>query len=270
MHSVETNETAVVTGGSSGIGLSIANELARLGYDIILVSNQYEALENAKRDLISKYKINCSIIYQDLTDRNAGDIVFNKSLEISKSIIILVNNAGMLLFSEMIEIEKGKVEKILQLHITTPTILCNLFGAYMKEKKCGHILNIASISAVMPYPGISLYGPTKTYLKYFSRAIRYELKPHNVNVSVALPGATETNLYDPNKINLQLAKKIRIMKTSDDVAKKCIHGLFKNKSIIIPGIMNKLTVLFLPLIPSRLIYFLYRNTSLIHQGKKSL
>lgn len=115
----------------------------------------------------------------------------------------------------------------------------------------------------MPYLGISLYGPTKTYVRYFTKALRSEMRIYGVKVTCLLPGATETDLYDPNKINLKLAKRLGIMKTAEYVAPKSIRALFRNKKEYIPGIINKLTVWFLPLIPSSVIYLIHKKTGLV-------
>ena len=140
----------------------------------------------------------------------------------------------------------------------------------MKKMEKGYILNVSSISSVMPYPGISLYGPTKTFMRYFTRAFRSEMKIYNVHVTCLLPGATETGLYDPNKVNLKLAKRTGIMQTADFVSNKAINALFKNKAECIPGIINKLTVWFLPILPSWLIFQIHKNTNLIQKGNQVL
>ena len=111
------------------------------------------------------------------------------------------------MFTELHETKDHLTEKILMLHMYTPTILCRLFSKEMVKRKKGYILNVSSISSVMPLPCISLYGPTKTYLRYFSKAIRVELSIHNIQVCCVMPGTTETALYDPNKVNMGLAKK---------------------------------------------------------------
>jgi short-subunit dehydrogenase len=149
-------------------------------------------------------------------------------------------------------------------------MMTRLFAQDMVQDKLGYILNVSSISAVMPYPGISVYGPTKSYVRMFSKAIRTELSIYNVKVSCLLPGATETGLYDPNRINITLAKKLGVMQTADYVANKAIVGLFGNKSEIIPGIINKLIVYLLPLFPNILVKFLFKNTDLISKGNNAL
>jgi short-subunit dehydrogenase len=261
---------ALVTGGSSGIGFAIACELANKGYDLLLVSNQQNELTNCKSEIEKKYHVFCATFYIDLAQPAAAQVLIDFCNSENFQITILVNNAGILLFSEVIMAQENNVNTILQLHIHTPVLLCSLVGEHMKNNNSGYILNVASISAVMPYPGISLYGPTKTFMRYFTRAFRSEMKLYNVKVTCLLPGATETGLYNPNKINLKLAKRLGIMQSSNYVAQKAINALFKNTAECIPGWLNKITVALLPLVPMFMIDLLHQHTNLLDKGKKSL
>lgn len=261
---------AIVTGGSSGIGFSISKELAKRGYNLLLISNQLEQLETSKEILETEFNIHCEILNLNLATLDAAQLVFDYCKANNLAVEVLVNNAGMLIFQEVIQTKMERIEAILHLHMHTPTKLCRLFGEEMVKEHKGHILNVASISAVMPYPGISLYGPSKAYLRNFSKAFRHEMRIYGVNVSAVFPGATETGLYDPKKINLLLAKRLGIMQSPEFVAKKAINGLFAKKPIILPGLVNKLTVWFLPFLPSGIIYLIHKKTGLVKKGSEAL
>lgn len=263
-------KTALITGGSSGIGLAIAHELAARGYNMMIISNQTEALSASKKQLESDYLVTCTTYNCDLTDPKAAQEIFQFTQERAIEVEILVNNAGILIFSEVAELDDSRILSILQLHVHTPVLLCKLFGKEMKRRQRGFILNVSSISAVMPYPGISLYGPTKTFLRYFTRSLRHEMKIYGVAVTCLLPGATLTGLYDPSKVNLNLARKTGIMQTPEFVARKAIREMFRKKPECIPGWINKLTVILLPLIPKSLICFIHKNTNILQKGKESL
>jgi short-subunit dehydrogenase len=205
----------LVTGGSSGIGWAIAKELAKRGFQLLLVSNQEEELAQCKAKIEQQFSVACYTLFRDLTTPTAAQEIFDFCTEKKWEILVLINNAGMLVFSETISTPIAKINAILKLHVYTPTMLCRLFGEQFEHQKKGWILNVSSISAVMPYPGISMYGPTKTYMRYFTRAFRSEMKRYKVYVTCLLPGATETGLYDPNRINLSLAKKIGVIVSCD-------------------------------------------------------
>ena len=250
---------AVITGASSGIGWFIAVELAKKGYSIVGVSNQAEALEKLKLTLEKEYDINVLTFYCDLAKNDAAEKIFNFCLENDTRVDILVNNAGILVYGEVIRIDLETTKNVLQLHMDTPAILCKLFADVMVKNQKGYILNVSSISSVMPFPVISLYGPTKTFIRHYTKALGYEMKGTGVHVSCLLPGATATALYDPEKVDLSRAIKLGVMKSPEDVANAGVEALFKNKAECIPGIINKIIILIVPILPHFLIDHIYRK-----------
>ena len=264
------HKIALVTGASSGIGLAICHELAKLKYNLLLISNDEAGLKNAKAIIYAKHGINCIVYCEDLSKQEAAKNIVEFCTKNNLDIEVLINNAGILVFSEVAFAKDTDVSKILQLHINTPTFLCNYFSKEMVKNKKGYILNVSSISAVMPYPFISLYGPSKTYMRYFTRALRTELNSQNVFVTCLMPGATATALYDPSKVNIQLAKNLGVMHTPEYVASSAMNSLFKNQAICIPGIMNKIIIFIFPFIPNFIISLLYNYTSMFKKGEVSL
>ncbi len=250
---------ALVTGASSGIGWQISEQLAARGCNIIGVSNQETQLEELKQDLEQSHKVQVLTIHQDLARETAAQDIYDYCQAQNIDLDILVNNAGMLLFGEMVDSEYSVMNSILQLHVNTPALLCRLFGAQMKEKRSGYILNVSSISAVMPFPTISVYGPTKTFLRYFTRAIRTELKPYGVHVSCLIPGTTDTPLNDPFKANMSLGRKIGIVKGPDSVARAGIRAMFRDRPRCIPGLLNKAIILLIPFMPQFILSFANRQ-----------
>ena len=259
---------ALVTGASSGIGWHIAKELAARGYGIVAVSNQGEQLSDLRSELEASYQINVRILDLDLAGKNAATKVFAFCQENKLEIEVLVNNAGMVVYGDVVGTDVEQVRAITNLHMHTPVLLCRLFGREMYENQKGYILNVSSISAVMPYPTIPLYGPTKAFLRKFTRALRYEMNTRNVNVSCLLPGATATALHDPEKVNFRRAIRLGVMKRPEDVAKAGVKALFNNRSVRIPGILNKLVVCFFPLIPPVLIGCIYKRVKKKNQNNK--
>lgn len=250
---------AVVTGASSGIGWYISIELAIKGYSIVAVSNQPEQLNRLKSDLEESYQIKVLPVVYDLSAYDAADYIFAFCQKDNLSIEIVVNNAGILLYGEALHIDIQQTRSILQLHMNTPVMLCRLFGEVMAENGRGYILNVSSISAVMPYPTISLYGPTKAFLRKFTRALHTEMKGTDVSVSCLLPGATTTALYDGRDINIPLAVRLGVMRKPEFVAKAGVKALFNKKAECVPGLLNKMTMRLVPLFPNSFVGFIYRK-----------
>jgi len=251
---------ALVTGASSGLGWHISQLLANRGYHLIAVSNQPSELQDLKKKLEEACPISVVTVNMDLAHDNAAKSLFDFCEENSYRVDVLINNAGMLVYGEAITLEYSTARTILNLHMTTPALLCRLFGEKMKENGQGYILNVSSISAVMPYPTISFYGPTKSFLRNFTRALRTELKPDGVQVTCLLPGAMDTNLFGAYQFDLKKVKKVRVVKDPEKVAQAGLKALFRNRSECIPGMLNKLTIWLLPLVPHFIIVLIYRRS----------
>lgn len=260
-----TGKYALVTGASSGIGWHISEDLASRGYNLVAVSNQGDKLADLKRTLEQKYPVSVEILETDLARLDSSREVFSFCSKNMFEIEILVNDAGIFIFGEVVKVDPSRIESILNLHIITSTLLCRLFGGQMITRGKGYILNISSITAVMPYPGISLYGPTKAYIRHFTRALRSEMKVHGINVTCLIPGATATSLYDANYYNTPLMRKLGVMKNPARVAKTGVKALFRNRAECVPGFINKLTILFLPLIPHFIIDVINRRTNIVRK-----
>ncbi len=237
-----SNQYALITGGSSGIGYQYARELAVRNYNIIIVSNEDDKNKQACQQLINEFDIDALSFFIDLTLPDAAQKVFDFCIEKQLDVEILVNNAGMFFFQEITQTSLDKANKMLMLHVTTPTLLCALFSKYMGEKKSGHILITASITVWMSYPGLALYGATKRYLKNFARSLRHEMKDNNVNVSVVCPSAIDTDLYNLDKKYRKMALRTGIMISPEHLAKKAIRAMFHRRFLLIPTFLAKVSV----------------------------
>lgn len=257
----------LITGGSSGIGYAIANELAGKGYNLILASNEEKQLKEVREELIEKYQNKVYTCFIDLAEPGAGiklyDWCSNQELEVE----ILVNNAGIFFFGEVVETNHEKVQRMLTLHTSTPAMLCTLFGRDMKKRRSGNILNISSLAAYLPYPGIAFYSSSKRFLKSFSRSLRTEMIDYNVNVTCICPGAISTQLYKLDDDKRKKAIKAGIMMSSDKLAKLAVKAMFNRKSILIPGFLNRLIIFVTYLIPQGIILLMRRHSKFLPPDK---
>lgn len=240
---------ALVTGGSSGIGLAFVHQLAERGYNICIVSNQKEELTVLENEIAAKHKVKCVSFFIDLAHDDAAQKVHGFCKDRNLNIEVLINNAGFLIVDEFINVAPERITALLKLHTLTPTLLCQLIAKDMAAHKKGFILNVSSTSAYMPYPLISLYGSSKSYIRNFTRAMRNELYSKNIHVSCILPGAVDTNLYDLSDAKKKVAKRLGIMHSREFIAKRGLDILFKNKGELVPGIFNKLSLILPKLIP---------------------
>lgn len=248
--------TALVTGASSGIGLHYATILARdYQMDMLLVSNQQEALEQVAHDLTTTYGVKAEAHYADLSQPTAAQQLYDYCHAQNMPIDVLVNNAGVLLFGETKDASTARISLLLQLHVLTLTQLCRLFAADMAERGKGYILNMSSMTAWMPMPTIACYNASKAYILNFSKALWYELRDSGVNVCAVTPGAVDTPLYNIPDVWRKRLVACHIAITPERLAKKALKALFKGKKQVMPGRINHLFVPFMHHLPDWLVLY---------------
>ena len=168
---------ALITGGSSGMGLEYARQLSEIGCNLLLVSNQKEELEKVSEDLKHDPTLQIVPHYQDLSTESAAEELFGFCQAVGLQIDILVNNAGMFFFEELNTENESKALTMMRLHVFTPTKLCVLFGEEMKKRGYGYLIDMSSMAAKLPCPGITVYSATKAYLKSFGKSLYFEMRP---------------------------------------------------------------------------------------------
>ena len=243
---------ALVTGGSSGIGLEFSRQLAEKGYDLIIVSNSREQLDAVCAPIAEEYGVRVIPRLQNLAAGNAAEELMEWCDSQSVLPDILINNAGMFYFKELSPELMGKAEVMIGLHVTTPTKMCILFGDRMKQRGSGRILLVASMAARIPAPGIQVYSATKAYLRSFGESLSFELKPYGVTVTTLCPAAVATPLYGLKKGLLNFGVAIRVIHTPQWLVKKALKGLFRGRRLMKPSIMNAYLPPMIKMLPSNL------------------
>ena len=243
------SETALITGASSGIGYELSKVFAKNAYNLVLVSRDKQRLETVAKDLINQHDIQVKVIAKDLCKSAAPQELYDDLVAEGIDIDVLVNNAGIGINGKFTDISADKHMNLIQLNISSLTMLCSLFGSDMVKKRSGRILNVASTAAFQAGPLMSAYYASKAYVLMFSEALHNELAQDGVIVTVLCPGPTHTEFFERNEmIDTKLAKSPYIMKAAD-VAQAGFTGLMNGEKIVIPGLINKLlafTVRFTP------------------------
>lgn len=254
---------ALITGASSGMGYAYAEILARQGYDLVVVSNEEEKLRQIQVAFSKKFGVDVFFFFMDLARPEAAAELHEACLSQNFVIDVLINNAGVFFFGEVVETDAEKALKMMTLHMLTSSLLCRYFGKEMKQRRSGFILNMSSMSAVMAYPGIAFYAATKIYIKSFTRALRTEMKDYGVSVTAVCPGAVATNLFDRNVVDYEKAMRYGIMMNPEKVAAIALRAMFRSRAVITPGFINKVITFLVNITPHGMILFIKRNTKII-------
>lgn len=251
---------ALITGASSGIGLNYATELAKTHHaDLLLVSNQEQELELVAADLSERFGVKTIPLFRNLATPTAAEDLHSYCIENNLVVDVLINNAGIFFFDELAKVDIKRIDLMLSLHVVTVTKMCRLFGADMKERRHGFILNMSSMSAWMSMPGINVYNATKSYILNLSRSLWYELKPYNVIVTAICPGAIDTGLYGLRPNLRKLAVAIHVSMPPEKLVKKALKALFKGKKQAVPGAINHLFIPVIKHLPDWLVFVIMKK-----------
>lgn len=227
---------ALITGASSGLGLSMAKYLSMKGVDLILVARDKEKLEAIKEILPGNVKI----IVMDLSSVQKVKELY--VLTRKEDIDILINNAGFGAFGDFKNTDLTNELSMIDTNIKAVHILTKVFLRDMEKKDFGYILNVASSAAFQPGgPLMATYYATKSYVKTLTDSIWYELKKKksNVVISCLCPGPVATNFNNVAGVKFSIKPL-----SSDYVAVYALKGLLKKKRLIIPGFKMKCAKFF--------------------------
>ncbi len=246
---------ALITGASKGIGKEMALDLAKRKYNLLLVARSEDVLQTLCKEISDKYSVECNYIATDLST-SAG---INKVVAYVESkkipISVLINNAGYGLWGKLENQSIDATKDMMQLNMVTMVELTQkLIPTLKQSSKQSYIMNVSSTAAYQAVPTLAVYAATKAFVILFSRGLRMELKHSGVSVTCLSPGATDTNFMNAAGMNTPeiIKRAAKFNMDPEVVAKFAIKGMFKKKSEIIPGLINKISVAFTYYVPKAL------------------
>lgn len=187
---------AIVTGCTDGIGKAIADEFAKRGLDLILISRTQNKLLDQAKEIESKFKVKTQTVVVDFSSQSPNALdpvkVAIKDLDIG----ILVNNVGMAYdHAEYFhELDEDKIEKLIHINITGTTRMTYLVLPGMVQRKRGAIINVSSGSSLISEPLYAVYTGSKAYINNFSESLHHEYKRYGIHVQSQLPGLVTSKL----------------------------------------------------------------------------
>ncbi len=250
---------AIVTGASSGIGYSFAEQLLKRGYNLLIVSNVKEIEDAAKR--LSKIDNRLSIIglQMDLGQQTSARELYEYTRAHKMEVEVLVNNAGVYHDKDILDDSEGFTSLIMNLHMYTPAMLCYLFGQDMKARGKGYILNVCSVTSKMAAQRLGTYGGTKAFLSHFTRALHIELRKYGVSVTDVSPGAVDTGLYSIPPFMTKLGKCLGIIVSPETLAKRGLFAFFHGwAKTTIPTVFWRVLCFLILLAPTCLLRLIRR------------
>jgi short-subunit dehydrogenase len=247
-------EYALITGASRGIGKAIAEELARRGFNLVLVARSGDQLKQVTSEITSRYRVKADWLALDLSEQHAAQQVYDWCKDHSYAIQVLVNNAGYGLSGPFEKYGLDQHLNMMQLNMNTVVSLTRLLLPDLRRQPRAYILNIASSAAYQAVPGLSVYAATKSFVLAFSRGLHQELHGGPVSVTCISPGATDTDFPNRAQVGekgLKAAQKLNM--TPAAVASAAVKAMLAGKAEVITGFVNKLGAAMAWLLPKTLV-----------------
>jgi NAD(P)-dependent dehydrogenase (short-subunit alcohol dehydrogenase family) len=194
------HKTAIVTGTSSGFGLSTSIELARKGFTVIAaMRNRHKSsglLEEARKHGVQSRII---VFELDVTDENSVLAFRTRVLDEFGKVDVLINNAGYAGAGFVEEISMDEYRRQFETNVFGVIAVTKAFLPVMRKNRHGCIINVSSISGKVAFPGLSPYIASKYALEGWSESLRLEMQPFGVKVILIEPGSYKTNIWSSGK-----------------------------------------------------------------------
>ncbi len=256
-------KTALITGGTSGIGKELAKLFARDGYNLIIVAREQNELDSTANEL-RKLGVQVNTISKDLSKM---DEAFALCQEVDQQVDVLVNDAAQGVYGLFKDNDIQRELDIVHLNICATVILTKHFVQQMLARGEGRVLNLGSIAGKIPGPWQAVYHATKAFVLSFTSAIREELKDSGITFTTLMPGVTDTDFF--NKAGMNDSKVVQdktAIADPADVAKDGYEALMAGEDRVISGFKNKMQVSASNIMPdSTLAHTMYEQQKPVDQ-----
>lgn len=246
------NGTVLVTGASSGIGEQIAKEFVRRGRHVVLVARRADKLQTLAAALGSS----ADVLAADLSNPDDRAALPDRVSELGLVVDVLVNNAGLSTSGPVAESDPVAELNLIEVDVAAVADLCSRFVPAMVTRGRGAILNVASVGAFGPIPGQAAYGAAKAFVLSYTQSLGQELHGTGVIASALCPGPVKTGFgaaagISDEDAEATLPKAMWI--SADEVARTAVDGLAAGRSVIIPGVFNRVGAAAYKILPRRLL-----------------
>jgi short-subunit dehydrogenase len=258
----EKRPVTVITGASAGIGAALAHEFAANGHELVLIARREQALNTLADAIAGKGVARPTVLRMDVARidaaRDLGEALAKRGLEPD----IMVNNAGFGLLGPADKLDRAEQLAMIDLNVRAVTDLSLAFVESL-ERRQGGILNVASVAAFLPGPGMAVYYASKAYILSFTEALHQELKSRGVRVTVLCPGPVATEFQARSGMTSDTFPPL-LTRTAERVAREGYRGLKEGRRVVIPGTANRVVAALARFAPRSL---LLEATALHQKGR---
>ena len=192
-----TGRSAIITGGSKGLGLAMAGGLASAGASVMLVNRNASDGAQAANELSSIYKTKAISFGADITDKEQTEDMVNLAMHTFGKIDILINSAGINIRGPIDELSLNDFTVVMDVNVTGTWLASRAVVPHMKKSGSGKIINLASTLGLVGLSNRTPYASSKGAVVQMTRALALELAPFNINVNAICPGPFLTEMNKP-------------------------------------------------------------------------
>jgi short-subunit dehydrogenase len=237
----------LITGASAGIGTELVRVFASKGHRVAMVARRAARLQALAAELSGKGLPAPLVIPCDLEQATACDTIAAALSDAGVEVEFVVNNAGFGLFGRAAELDRNEQLAMIAVNVRALTDLSLRFADQLIRNR-GGLLNVASIAGFLPGPGMAVYYASKAYVLSFTEALRGELGPKGVRVTVLCPGPVPSEFQ--TRAGFKPGFDSAVLNVSaPDVAEAAYRGLMANKRAVLPGLGIKIVPFMLRLVP---------------------
>ena len=235
---MEENKVALITGAARGIGKAIAKKFAENGYNVVI---NYVSAKTDIKTLTKEFEnlgVKVLLVKADVSNKEEAEGLVNQTIEKFGKIDVLVNNAGITKDNLLMRMSEEDFEKVLDINLKGTFLITKFATKYMMKKRCGSIVNLASVVGVAGNAGQCNYSASKAGVIGFTKSIAKELASRNIRANAVAPGFIKTDmtdvLSDNVKENINAQIPLKRMGTAEEVA-KLVYFLGTSESSYITG-----------------------------------
>lgn len=236
----------LITGASGGIGAEMAVLCAEAGARLVLMARSIDKLEKLRDDLQARFQAEVLVYQLDVSDTNAIVNIFSDVLNRLGHVDILVNNAGFGIFREAHESSIEEIRNMFDVNVVGLMAATSMVLPKMRERRFGHIINIASQAGKIATPKSSVYSATKHAVLGYSNSLRMELSDYGIYVTTVNPGPIATNFFNVADEKGTYLKNIQkwVLKP-EYVARRVVERMLtKTREINLPRWMNTASIFY--------------------------
>lgn len=235
---IELGTRALITGGTAGLGLDFARQLAAAGLDLVLVARNTQRLAETAAQLRDRYGVAVETITADMADAADVATVSQRLQSSTDPVDVLVNNAGHGMHLPLATTDMTEHERSLDVMVRAVLVLGGAAAATMRQRGSGAIINVASVASYIP---MGAYSAIKAWVRTYSDSLSLELAGTGVRVVTLLPGWVRTEFHDRAEIRTSSIPNF-LWLSSPRVVNDCLTALRRGKNRSIPSLRFRIAV----------------------------